>query len=66
MYGSLLLLAWGVFLKRVSTASIVTVAVTTVMVVVASEVEEKENVDVFGADYKAYIPRSKRFLPYLW
>lgn len=63
MYGSLFLLARGVFLKRISAASIVTVGATTEMVVVASAVEEKENVDVFGADDKLTSTGANGFFP---
>ena len=66
MYSALLLLAWGIFLKRISIVSTSVVFAATVLVVVASKVEERENIYVFGSDYEAYIKRSKRFIPYLW
>lgn len=66
MYSSLLLLAWGLFLKHISMVSAVLVVVTTIFVIIAAKVEEKENIYVFGSDYKAYIRTTKCFIPYLW
>ncbi len=66
MYCSLLLLAWGIFLKHISIVSSSVVILATVFVLVASKVEERENIIVFGSDYKAYIKNTKRFIPYLW
>jgi len=65
MYSSLLLLAWGIFLKRVTPLSWAMVAVTTVLVVVAALVEEKENIAFFGEPYRRYMKRTKRFMPFI-
>ena len=66
MYSSLLLLAWGLFLKRISTVSVVLIFITTLFVIIAAKVEEGENITIFGSDYVTYIKKSKRFIPYLW
>ena len=66
MYSSLLLLAWGLFLKKISMVSIALISLTSVFIMIAAKVEEWENIDVFGSDYVTYIKNSKRFIPFLW
>ena len=65
LYGSLLFLSWGIFLKSVSPLSGGLVLVATVFVVATARVEEAENIQKFGEAYIAYIKTSKRFLPFL-
>ena len=65
MYTSLLLLTWGLFLKRIHLISFLVAAVTTVFTVVAARFEEHENLAYFGASYREYMQRSKRFIPFL-
>lgn len=65
MYSSLLLLAWGAFLKQYSLAGLVAVAATTVFLVIAGLIEEKENIAFFGPVYLEYRKTSKMFLPFL-
>ena len=65
MYSSLLLLAWGAFLKHFSPAGLVVVAATTGFLVVAGGIEEKENLAFFGPAYREYRKTTKMFLPFL-
>jgi protein-S-isoprenylcysteine O-methyltransferase Ste14 len=65
MYSSLLLLAWGAFLKHFSLPGLAVVAVTTVVLVVAGFIEEQENLAFFGPVYLEYRKTSKMFLPFL-
>lgn len=66
MYTSLLLLAWGLFLKNITLIGLVVVITTTVFVVVAARVEEGENIAFWGLRYRAYMRRTHRFIPFLY
>ena len=66
MYTSLLLLAWGLFLKHTALPSLVAAAATTCCVLVAARMEERENVAFFGHRYQAYMRRTYRFIPYVY
>jgi len=65
MYSSLLFLTWGLLLKRISALTALVAAITSVVVVVAALVEEKENVAFFGEPYRRYMERTKRFIPFV-
>lgn len=65
MYSSLLLLAWGAFLKHFSLAGLAVIAMTTGVLVVAGRIEEKENLAFFGPAYGEYRKTTKMFLPFL-
>jgi len=65
LYSSLLLLGWGVFLKDVSLVSITLVLVASVFLVATAKVEEKENLQKFGADYSGYMKKTKMFIPFI-
>lgn len=66
MYTSLLLLAWGAFLKRIDCVTIMTVVVVSMTVFFTAKVEERENIDFFGEDYRIYCSHSKMFLPFIF
>ncbi len=66
LYGSLLLLAWGVLFKRFSMPAIVLAAAATVFLVLTARNEERENLAKFGEPYRAYMARTRRFVPYLF
>ena len=66
MYSSLLLLTWGLLLKRITALTALVAAITSVVVVAAALVEEKENVAFFGEPYRRYMERTKRFIPFLF
>jgi protein-S-isoprenylcysteine O-methyltransferase Ste14 len=67
MYGSLLFLAVGTFLKRVNGVTIVLVCVSIISVLLTAKAEERENLERFGAaDYEQYRSETKMFIPYLW
>ena len=65
MYGSLLFLGWGAFLKHVTLTTTGLVLVITALTIAAARVEEKENIRFFGSDYTDYMARSKMFIPWL-
>jgi protein-S-isoprenylcysteine O-methyltransferase Ste14 len=66
LYSSLLLLAWGVFLKDSSLLGGVVALVASAGLVATARVEEAENLQRFGEDYAAYMKTTKMFLPFLF
>ena len=66
MYASLLLLAWGAFLKRIDLLTIVAVSLVTAALFLATKVEESENIAFWGTDYVSYKLRSKMFIPFIF
>ena len=65
LYSSLMLLAWGAFLKDISLVSFVLVLVASGLPVTMAKVEEKENIRKFGDDYSEYIKITKMFIPFI-
>ena len=66
MYTSLLLLAWGAFLKQISAETVVVVVLVSISLFLTAKVEEIENVRFFGPQYNDYQRRSKMFLPFIF
>lgn len=65
MYSSLLFLAWGAFFKSFSWFALILVLVATLALVATAWAEEGENCQFFGPAYRAYMGRTKRFIPYV-
>lgn len=65
MYASLLFLAWGIFFKHPSIYSAVPLAGATLALYLTARIEERENLDFFGSPYRAYIQRTRMFIPFL-
>jgi protein-S-isoprenylcysteine O-methyltransferase Ste14 len=63
LYGSLLLLTWGAYLKDISTFSTILMLVATGMLFATAKVEEKANLVKFGESYAEYTHRTRMFLP---
>nr|WP_320115956.1 isoprenylcysteine carboxylmethyltransferase family protein [uncultured Desulfuromonas sp.] len=66
MYASLLLLAWGAFLKHPLFLTFGLALLTTLFLVATAKVEERENRRFFGDQYQAYCGRSKMFIPFVF
>ena len=66
MYSSLLFLAWGAWLKDITFITSVLVGFVSFFLYIASQVEEGENIRFFGERYRAYMRRSKKFIPLLY
>jgi protein-S-isoprenylcysteine O-methyltransferase Ste14 len=64
LYSSLLFLGWGVFFKVPSVLGIILAVAISAFVTVTAKVEEAENLRRFGADYAAYMKRTKMFIPF--
>jgi protein-S-isoprenylcysteine O-methyltransferase Ste14 len=65
MYTSLLLLAWGAFLKRIDPLTLVVVCLVTLALFLTAKVEESENIVFWGGDYQEYMRQSKMFIPFI-
>ena len=65
MYSSLLFLTWGALLKSVSTTTLAVAVIATIALVVTARVEETENVARFGEEYREYMKRTRRFVPFV-
>ena len=66
LYSSLLLLAWGVFLKHPSWVGGGVVLGATATLLATARAEELENLRYFGAPYQAYMQHTKMFIPFLF
>jgi len=65
-YSSLLFLAWGIFLKRITWIGAILGAVATIFLIITAKLEEVENIEYFGEQYKAYMQKTKMFIPYIF
>jgi protein-S-isoprenylcysteine O-methyltransferase Ste14 len=65
LYSSLLLFAWGTFLKDPSLLSIFLAVVASAFLVATARIEEVENIRKFGDDYVTYMRETKMFIPFL-
>ncbi len=66
MYTSLLLLAWGAFLKRIDLLTLVVVSLVSLALFLTAKVEEGENVAFWGEEYRVYKGNSRMFIPFLF
>jgi protein-S-isoprenylcysteine O-methyltransferase Ste14 len=65
LYGSLMLLGWGAFLKDISTLSLVLALLISGFSIAIAKVEEKEDIRKFGERYISYKHKTKMFIPFL-
>jgi protein-S-isoprenylcysteine O-methyltransferase Ste14 len=65
MYSSLLFLAWGVVLKSVTIDTLILCATASVALAATAKAEEAENLTRFGQEYRDYMERTHRFVPFL-
>ena len=66
LYSSLLLFACGAFLKQPSLLAALLAGITTIALYATARVEERENVDNFGADYAEYMQHTRIFIPLIF
>jgi protein-S-isoprenylcysteine O-methyltransferase Ste14 len=66
LYSSLLLLGWGIFFKDPRPLAALLAAAATRFLVATARADERECRRFFGADYEAYMKRTKRFIPFLF
>jgi protein-S-isoprenylcysteine O-methyltransferase Ste14 len=65
LYGSLIFLAWGIFLKNPNVPGASLALVATLFMVFTARVEESECIRYFGRSYREYMDRTRMFIPYL-
>ena len=65
MYSSLLFLAWGAFLKSVTIYTLLLCAAASLALAATAKTEEAENLTRFGHEYRDYMMRTRRFVPFL-
>jgi len=65
MYSSLMLLLWGVLFRKVEAALVIIALIATLLCLLAAFIEERENIEYFGENYKQYMQRTKMFIPYV-
>jgi protein-S-isoprenylcysteine O-methyltransferase Ste14 len=66
LYSSLLFLTWGIFLKCPSVSLFVVSLLSSVFLFITSQFDEKECIVYFGEEYRAYMKRTKRFIPFVF
>lgn len=63
MYTSLMMLNWGIFLKKPDLLFFAIALLATFFLVLTSLRDEKECINYFGQPYQAYMKKTKRFIP---
>jgi protein-S-isoprenylcysteine O-methyltransferase Ste14 len=66
LYGSLLFLTWGIFLKHITVGLFIIALFASVMFYLTSRMDEKECVAYFGEAYRDYMKRTKMFIPFVF
>jgi protein-S-isoprenylcysteine O-methyltransferase Ste14 len=66
MYMSVILLAWGVAMKAPSIQSLCLALVVSVFLFATGKVEERENIERFGEEYRQYMKKSRMFIPFVF
>jgi protein-S-isoprenylcysteine O-methyltransferase Ste14 len=63
LYSSLFFLAWGAFFKQLSWLGLILGLIATVFLTLTARIEEAENIKFFGETYKAYMQKTRMFVP---
>ena len=66
LYGSLLFLTWGIFLKQTTLFLLIVTVLSTVLLIITAKIEEQENIRFFGEEYSEYIKETWLFVPYIF
>lgn len=66
LYSSLLLLTWGIFFKHPTWIGAFLAAAASICLYLTALADEQECLQFFGEPYRAYMQKSRRFLPYLF
>lgn len=65
LYCTLLLVGIGAFLKDPSFLALIVFLILAGFVFVTGRIEEDENIERFGEEYRAYMEKTKMFIPFL-
>lgn len=66
IYGSLFFLCWGFFFKKPSFMGAVIASLASIFLMLTAFVEELECIRFFGNQYRDYMNRTKRLIPFIW
>jgi protein-S-isoprenylcysteine O-methyltransferase Ste14 len=66
MYSSLLFLAWGVFFKQPGLVGVILAGAVSAFLVITARIEEVEDMRYFGEEYRGYMKKTWRFIPYVY
>ena len=66
LYSSLFLLTWGIFFKALSLPGALLALVATTFLIVTAMADEQECIRFFGEGYRAYMRKTRRFIPFLF
>jgi len=66
LYSSLFFLGWGIFFKAPSWLGGMLGIAATIFLILTARAEEGENIRYFGPAYRAYMRRTKMFVPFLF
>ena len=66
LYGSLLFLSIGIFLKHPALIPTIVTLFSLVMYYLTARMDEKECIAYFGEAYRAYMKRTKMFIPFVF
>jgi protein-S-isoprenylcysteine O-methyltransferase Ste14 len=65
LYSSLLLVIWGIFFKVPQMASVALALVATTFLYATAQADEQECIRFFGDEYRIYMQKTKRFIPFI-
>jgi len=65
LYASLLFLAWGAFLKEPSLPGALLAFIASIFLILTARSDESECLRHFGDEYRAYMRKTKMFIPFL-
>lgn len=65
LYSSLLFLAWGAVLKSVTVSTLLLGVLASLALAATAKAEETENMVRFGQEYRDYMARTRRFIPFV-
>jgi protein-S-isoprenylcysteine O-methyltransferase Ste14 len=66
LYSSLLFLAWGIFFKALTWPGLLLASAATLFLIATARADEAECIRFFGPTYRAYMKRTRRFVPFLF
>lgn len=65
-YSSLLFLTWGIFFKQITWIILLLAIAVTIFLIITAKIEEVENIEYFGKEYRDYMHNTKMFIPYVF
>ncbi|MFC0876381.1 methyltransferase family protein [Saccharicrinis sp. FJH2] len=66
LYASLVYLTWGLFFKHITLPLLIVAIISSIFMYITTLYEEKESIAYFGEKYKAYMSKTKRFIPFIF